>query len=110
MNVLHISFNLEILDMENDNQTTSYAMCNVCKQTMAPGNGCDILYLKIDGHNCNRIRVGDNDDIIPVKTTCHDCNAGKDQYHHLGCAQERCPSCREQFFLCNCVPTVFYAC
>jgi hypothetical protein len=33
---------------------------------------------------------------------CHDCNAARGQYHHLGCDMERCPACKGQIISCGC--------
>ncbi|MDR0531395.1 MAG: hypothetical protein LBG83_04950 [Oscillospiraceae bacterium] len=85
----------------------SYAMCNICKHTMAPECGCSLARYKAEGKFYDRIRVGSREDIIPETMLCRDCNAGIGQYHHLGCAQERCPMCREQFFLCDCIPDAY---
>jgi len=84
-----------------------YAICNVCKYGMGPNRGCSAARYKVNGKFYDRIRVGSCEDIIPETTLCRDCNAGKGQYHHLGCAQERCPMCREQFFLCRCIPDAY---
>ena len=93
--------------MEKDSKPTSYAICNVCKRRMAPGHGCTVTHFKLDDQYHSRIKAGDADDYFPdmgEDSHCHDCNAGKGQYHHVGCDSERCPICRGQFFLCNCVP------
>lgn len=33
--------------------------------------------------------------------TCHDCGAGKGEYHVLGCDVEHCPQCRRQLISCG---------
>ena len=96
--------------MEKDKQTTSYAICAFCKRTMAPGCGCDVAQIESDDVRYERIKVGDPNDTfhdMDGEVTCHDCNARKGQYHHVGCACDRCPICHDQFFICRCVPHAY---
>lgn len=91
-------------------QATHYAICAFCKQRMAPGHGCEITHLEFDDERYPRIKVGDEGDTfhdMDEEIVCHDCNAKKGEYHHVGCAQDRCPLCRGQFFLCGCVPYAY---
>lgn len=72
--------------------------------------GAKYRTLNKDDQHYSRIKVGDPDDLIPDMGRddhCRDCNARTGQYHHVGCALERCPICREQFFLCGCVPHAY---
>ena len=95
--------------MEKKEQKEYFAICNVCKSEMRPNCGCDIAKFRLGDRRYERIRTGYKDDIIPGTTICRDCNAGAGQYHHLGCAQERCPNCLQQFFLCHCLPDAYIA-
>ena len=82
-----------------------YAICAICCQQMTPQNGCTLSLLIINGKRYERIKTGSVEDYIPGingNKVCHDCNAGVDQYHHLGCDSERCPLCNSQLFLCSC--------
>ena len=82
-----------------------YAICEDCKQEMAPGNGCTASHVRIDGKIYKRIKAGDELDYLPdmeVGEICHDCNVKAGQYHHVECDMERCPACHTQLFCCHC--------
>ena len=81
------------------------AVCPDCQQVMAPGNGCTLLHIKLQGKEYERIKAGASDSFesgVDDGYICHDCNAAKRQYHHFGCDMERCPACHDQLFCCDC--------
>jgi len=92
--------------MEQNQEDGTYAACSECGQEMRPGQGCT-SYTIADKDGCMnyRIKAGDEIDILPEMADgefCHDCNATRGQYHHLGCDMERCPICWEQLISCGC--------
>lgn len=82
-----------------------YGVCQTCKKQMAPNIGCSVSLVQLSGKDHKRIKAGDALDFWPdmgKDDCCHDCNAGKGQYHHGGCDAERCPLCSLQLIGCSC--------
>ena len=87
-------------------QTKEWAICAICCRSMEPKNECTLSHIVINGERYERVKAGDELDSIPnmdATIVCHDCNVVAGQCHHLGCDMERCPVCRGQLFLCDCV-------
>lgn len=82
------------------------AICEFCKTEMLDHKGCtcERLFNYDDMKYYDRIKVGDPNDLLPVKPGefCHDCGAPYGAFHHPGCDSERCPRCGEQLFICEC--------
>ena len=83
---------------------TVYVRCRDCKQDMAPGNGCTLPQVRIQGQVYDRIRYGNEEEDWGAANgyPCHDCNVSPGQLHHLGCDVERCPACSHQLISCGC--------
>ena len=82
------------------------AICEFCKTEMLDHKGCtcERLFNYDDMKYYDRIKVGDPNDLLPVKPGefCNDCGAPYGAFHHPGCDSERCPRCGEQLFICEC--------
>ena len=84
---------------------SNYAACEYCNQEMSPGKGCRTAFIYNGNNIFERILAGSERDLWPKmgdNDICHDCNAKRGQYHHLGCDMERCPMCKRQLLSCGC--------
>jgi hypothetical protein len=70
----------------------------MCNKKMMPSRGCKVREIIINGKMHERIKVGDDE----AGDVCPNCNAGAGQYHHFGCAMERCPACGKKLINCGC--------
>lgn len=90
----------------NRNKKHNLPKCEICKKQMLIADGCSIDTIIIDGKEINRIKVGDKYDVAEgindEEFRCHDCGAKNGHYHHWGCDEERCPSCKKQLISCEC--------
>lgn len=86
-------------------QESKGAICELCGQNMLTADGCDYDQIVYKGHIYERIKVGDEKDLLyagMIDIVCHDCGAKEGHYHHIGCDSETCPVCGEQLIGCEC--------
>lgn len=67
--------------------------CRLCKKIMNRAKGCDVKTVFCNGKQFTRIKAVED---------CDECGAKTGHYHHYGCDQEVCPSCRQQLLSCGC--------
>jgi hypothetical protein len=72
-----------------------YSKCNICGKEMKDKVSCKGGYVIIKGQKIKR-KTNNEQDI------CHDCGAGRGQFHHENCDMERCPKCGGQLIGCDC--------
>ena len=88
------------------------AKCHSCGREMTTSVGCKYSFVRIDGKEYKRVKVGDPGDFFegePKGARCGDCGAQVGHYHHWGCDGERCPSCGGQLISCDC-PDIYLVC
>ena len=99
--------NIEKNQKSNSKSNKSdFSKCEICKKKMLMVDGCSVDTISIDGKTYERIKVGDVYDFVEgiedKEFRCHDCNAQNGHFHHWGCDEERCPSCKKQLISCEC--------
>jgi hypothetical protein len=80
------------------------ATCTYCSQEMIGGSSCSLEVLHRDGGPFPLAKVAARDlrKVGEGAGGCGDCGAPKGGFHHLGCDQQRCPSCGYQMISCGC--------
>lgn len=81
------------------------ALCQECGCEMADGGGCTLKEYGFMDASYARIRYGDPLERWPNPEghDCHDCGVKVGELHHPGCDVEKCPRCKGQAFVCDCV-------
>lgn len=78
------------------------ALCE-CGRDMTTADGCAIAFVTVNGKRYERIKFGDDKDLLQqLYSRCGDCGAKRGFYHHVGCDCEACPVCGKQLISCEC--------
>ncbi len=73
-------------------------VCRACGHEMAVGGGCRVATRQAKtGQVAEKTRVN-----LTLAQCCDGCNAGAEQYHHMGCYREPCPFCGGLVLECDC--------
>jgi hypothetical protein len=82
---------------------SAWAVCEMCKQEMNEAASFTVLTVPFTSGPLERIRWGDEGEFAPGEgDRCRDCGVLPGGVHHAGCANERCPNCGGQLFVCDC--------
>ena len=72
------------------------ALCDECGKEMTDHVSCSVKSISINGKQKSRVKYRQSNN-------CHDCGCPQFGVHHMGCDMERCPNCRGQLIMCDCV-------
>lgn len=76
--------------------------CIICNQEQSEVKSCiKHQYQLIDGNIVDPLRV-DISEVHNDTLKCIGCEAGIGHFHHIGCAQEKCNLCGDQYISCMC--------